>query len=75
MLGGALRGFNLLLVLAGLLVGTLVMQWRWSRRSVESIGVRRRLSPEAFAGDAVSSPLPADESEPIRARMDDPRRR
>ena len=50
MLGGALRGFNLLLVLAGLLVGALIMQWRWSRRSVEAIGVQRRLPSEAFAG-------------------------
>lgn len=50
MLGGALRGFNLLLVLAGLLVGALIMQWRWSRRSVEAIGVKRRLPGEAFAG-------------------------
>lgn len=50
MLGGALRGFNLLLVLAGLLVGVLIMQWRWSRRSVEAISVERRLPTEAFAG-------------------------
>ncbi len=50
MLGGALRGFNLLLVLAGLLVGALIMQWRWSRRSVESVSVQRRLPTEAFAG-------------------------
>ena len=49
MLGGALRGFNLLLVLAGLLVGALIVQWRWSRRSVESVSVQRRLPPEAFA--------------------------
>lgn len=50
MLGGALRGFNLLLVLAGLIVGTLIMQWRWSRRSVEAVSVNRRLPGEAFAG-------------------------
>ena len=50
MLGGALRGFNLLLVLAGLMVGALIMQWRWSRRSVEAVRVQRRLPTEAFAG-------------------------
>ncbi|MFK8111008.1 MAG: DUF58 domain-containing protein [Rubripirellula sp.] len=50
MLGGALRGFNLLLVLAGLLVGALIMQWRWSRRTVEAINIKRRLPGEAFAG-------------------------
>lgn len=50
MLAGALRGFNLLLVLAGLLVGALIMQWRWSRRGVEAISAQRRLPTEAFAG-------------------------
>jgi uncharacterized protein (DUF58 family) len=50
MIGGALRGFNLLLVLAGLVVGTLIMHWRWSRRSVEDISVSRRLPGEAFVG-------------------------
>ncbi|TWT51371.1 hypothetical protein Pla22_41480 [Rubripirellula amarantea] len=50
MLGGALRGFNLLLILAGIVAGTLIMHWRWSRRSVESISIRRRLPSEAFAG-------------------------
>lgn len=52
LLGGALRGFNLLLVLAGLLIGILVMHWRWSRRTLEPISVRRRLPGEAFAGTA-----------------------
>ena len=52
MLGGALRGFNLLLVLAGLLVAALIMQWRWSRRSIEAMSVQRRLPSEAFAGRA-----------------------
>ena len=52
MLGGSLRGFNLLLVLAGVLVGTLVMQWRWSRRSVDAISVRRRSPNQAFASSS-----------------------
>ena len=52
MLGGALRGFNLLLVLAGLLVGVLMIQWRWSRRSIEKIRISRLLSPNIFAGKA-----------------------
>ena len=50
MLGGSLRGFNLLLVLAGLLVGVLMVQWRWSRRSIAAISVDRRLPTEAFVG-------------------------
>ena len=50
LIGGALRGFNLLLVLAGLVVGILLMHWRWSRRSLERLTVSRRLPSEAFAG-------------------------
>ncbi len=50
MLGGALRGFNLLLVLAGLMVGALLMQWRWSRRSIESVTPKRTLPDDIFAG-------------------------
>lgn len=50
MLGGSLRGFNLLLVLAGLLIGVLLIQWRWSRRSLAGMRVERRLPTEAFAG-------------------------
>jgi len=52
MLGGAVRGFNLLLILAGLLVGALLVQWRWSRRTMEAIEIERRLPGEAFAGKA-----------------------
>ena len=54
MLGGALRGFNLLLVLAGMMVGVFVVHWRWSLRSIESIRVDRRLPNEAFAGKPFS---------------------
>lgn len=50
MLGGALRGFNLLLILAGGLTAALLVQWRWSKASVERLTIRRRLPAEAFAG-------------------------
>lgn len=50
MLGGALRGFNLLLVVAGLLVGALFIQWRWSRGAVMALSLRRRLPSEAYVG-------------------------
>ena len=50
LMGGALRGFNLLLILAGLVVGILLMHWRWSSRSLEQLTVSRRLPSEAFAG-------------------------
>ncbi|GAA5504938.1 DUF58 domain-containing protein [Novipirellula caenicola] len=50
MLGGALRGFNLLLVVAGLLVGALFIQWRWSRGTVMALSLRRRLPGDAYVG-------------------------
>ncbi len=50
MFGGAYRTSNLLLILAGLIFGALVMQWRWSRKSAECVGIRRRFPREAFAG-------------------------
>ncbi|EMI19466.1 membrane protein containing DUF58 [Rhodopirellula maiorica SM1] len=50
MLGGALRGFNLLLVVAGLLVGALFIQWRWSRGTVMALSLRRRLPSDAYVG-------------------------
>jgi len=50
MLGGAIRGLNLLLILAGIMIGALFIQWRWCRRSAEALSLRRRLPTEAFAG-------------------------
>jgi uncharacterized protein (DUF58 family) len=50
--GGAIRGFNLLLVLAALLLGGLLIQWRWARRSITVVSGRRRLPLDATAGDA-----------------------
>ncbi len=52
MLGGALRGFNLLLMFAGLLVGALLVQWRWAGRSTAAVSMLRRLPSEAFAGES-----------------------
>jgi len=48
--GGALRGFNLLLILAGLLFGLLFIQWRLCRRSLESVVVDRLAVDDVFAG-------------------------
>ena len=50
MFGGAYRTSNLLLILAALIFGALVMQWRWSRKSAECVDIRRRFPREAFAG-------------------------
>jgi len=54
MLGGAVRASNLPLVLAGLVVGTLLMQWRLSHRTIAAIDSRRRLPDEAFVGQPFS---------------------
>lgn len=50
MVGGAIRGFNLPLVLAGLVIGALLVHWRLGRRTMEAIECRRRLPDEAFVG-------------------------
>jgi uncharacterized protein (DUF58 family) len=50
MIGGAIRAYNLPLVLAGLIVATLILQWRWVRHTIASVSVLRRLPSEAFAG-------------------------
>lgn len=49
MFGGAWRTSNLLIILAALIFGALLMQWRWSRKSAECVGIRRRFPREAFA--------------------------
>ena len=50
-IGGSLRGFNLMLILAGLIFGALLICWRWGRRSMDDLEVWRRLPAEAFAGE------------------------
>ena len=50
MIGGAIRAYNLPLVLAGLIIATLILQWRWVRHTVGSVTLVRRLPSEAFAG-------------------------
>jgi len=48
-LGGSVRGFNLLVILAGLIIGILLMQWRFSRVLLPGLSARRMLPREAFA--------------------------
>ena len=49
-LGGAIRSFNLLVILAGLLISILLMQWRFARGTLPGLTVSRQLPQEAFAG-------------------------
>ncbi len=52
-LGGSLRGFNLLLVIAAIVVATMILQWRFVRRGIEAVSLSRRLPNWAFAGTPV----------------------
>lgn len=50
MIGGAVRAYNLPLVLAGLIVAAMILHWRWARQTIVGTAVRRRMPDEAFAG-------------------------
>ncbi|QEG01017.1 hypothetical protein Mal15_50930 [Stieleria maiorica] len=50
MIGGALRGFNLLLVLAGLLISVVLLQWRSGRHAILRADLRRHGGSGVFAG-------------------------
>ncbi len=49
LIGAALRSVNLLVLLASLIAGMLIIQWRICRRSLTSLSIRRRLpmTPQA----------------------------
>ena len=49
-IGGSLRGFNLLLVLAGLLISVVMIQWRQGRSSIRRTRVSRHPIQGSFAG-------------------------
>ena len=51
MIGGSIRGFNLLLVLAGLLMSVILVQWRSGLAMIRPGLVLRRLPTEVFAGE------------------------
>ena len=52
--GGSLRGFNLLLVLAGLLTAVVIVQWRQGRAAIRRTAVRRQTVTGNFAGKPVT---------------------
>ena len=52
-LGGSLNGLNLLVVVASLVLGALVAQWRMSRSMINALRIDRRMPVEAFAGKPV----------------------
>ncbi|TWT75430.1 hypothetical protein CA85_07210 [Allorhodopirellula solitaria] len=50
LLGGSLKGLNLLVVVAAVTLGALFVQWRISLMMIEGLRVDRRMPPEGFAG-------------------------
>lgn len=54
MMGGSLRGFNLLLVLAGLLVGILLIQWRIGRVNIRGARLQRLPLTGSHAGSELT---------------------
>ncbi|MEO1614910.1 MAG: DUF58 domain-containing protein [Planctomycetota bacterium] len=52
--GGALRGFNLLLILSGLLFAVLIVQWRQGRGCIRRVRLRREPTPPVAVGSTIS---------------------
>ena len=48
--GGSIRGFNLMLILAAMVFAATIVNWRIAAAAAESISARRRLPFEAVAG-------------------------
>ncbi|MEL6104496.1 MAG: DUF58 domain-containing protein [Planctomycetota bacterium] len=51
-IGGSLRGFNLLLVLAGLLISAVIVQWRQGRGMIRRVRMTRQSLAGVFAGES-----------------------
>jgi uncharacterized protein (DUF58 family) len=49
LIGAVPRELNLLILLAGLMLGVIVVQWRFCRRGISAVSVRRSLPIELFA--------------------------
>ncbi|KAA5547175.1 DUF58 domain-containing protein [Roseiconus nitratireducens] len=52
-IGGSLRGFNLLLILAGLMISVVIVQWRQGRHDIRHTQMRRLPVAGAFANEPV----------------------
>lgn len=49
-IGAVVRDLNLLVILSGLLIGALAIQWRFCRATLAGLSVSRRLPREVYAG-------------------------
>ncbi len=54
LLGGAVQGLNLLVLVASMGLAVMLVQWRLSRYMIDSVRVDRRLPAEVFAGRPVA---------------------
>jgi hypothetical protein len=69
MMGGAIRGFNLPLVLSGLIVGALLMQWRLARRMMEAIENAKAIAQRSVCGPNLHGSVSRVESKPLAASV------
>ncbi len=60
--GAVLREVNLLIMLAGLMVGLLLFNWRFSSKMIQRLTVRRRLPLRACAGDVFKVDITVENS-------------
>src|SRR5687768_11393475 len=49
--GAVLREVNLLVVLAGMMIGPLLFSWRWAALSLANLSVERKMPLQIAAGD------------------------
>lgn len=54
MCGAVLKQINLLMILYGLLVGALLLNWRWVRKTLYRLEVRRRVPATIAAGELLT---------------------
>lgn len=52
--GAVIREINLLILLAGSMIGLLVLQWRFNTRTLHKLTLQRRLPPHAVVGNVTS---------------------
>ncbi|MCC9604059.1 DUF58 domain-containing protein [Stieleria sp. JC731] len=53
-IGGSLRGFNLLLLLAGLLISVVIVQWRSAHAAIRRVVVSRKSFPGGHVGSELA---------------------
>jgi uncharacterized protein (DUF58 family) len=55
--GAVLRDVNLLVILAGMMMGPIVFSWRWVLATIANVSVRRQMPASIMAGDPLTIEL------------------